>query len=70
VTEGEEEHAKVIGRKARGKEAIGRPRCRWIDNIKMSVLEIEFGGVDWIGLAQDRRRWRAHVNTVMNLWVP
>jgi hypothetical protein len=56
--------------KPEGKRQLGRPRCRWIDNIKMDLLEMEFGGVDWIGLAQDRYRWRAPVNTAMNLWVP
>jgi hypothetical protein len=42
----------------------------WEDNIKMDIREIGFGDVDWIHLAQDRDRWRALVNTVMNLWVP
>jgi hypothetical protein len=56
--------------KPEGKRPLGRPRCRWIDNIKMDVLEIGLGVVDWIGLAQDRYRWRALVNSVMNLWVP
>jgi hypothetical protein len=53
-----------------GKRPPGRPRRRWIDNIKMHLLEIGLGVVDWIGLAQDKYRWRALVNTVMNLWVP
>jgi hypothetical protein len=48
----------------------GRPRRRWIYNIKTDLLEIGLGFVDWIGLAQDRYRWRALVNTVMNLRVP
>jgi hypothetical protein len=47
-----------------------RPRRRWEDNIKMDLREVGWGGVDWINLAQDRDRWRALVNTVMNLWVP
>jgi hypothetical protein len=47
-----------------------RPRRRWEDNIKMDLREIGFGDEDWIHLAQDRDRWRALVNTVMNLWVP
>jgi hypothetical protein len=46
---------------------LGRPRCRWIDNIKMDFLEIGLNVVDWIGLAQDRYRWRALVNAIMNL---
>jgi hypothetical protein len=49
---------------------IGRPRRRWIDNIKMDLLEIGLSVMDWIGLAQDRYRWRALVNAVMNLRVP
>jgi hypothetical protein len=52
------------------KRLLGRPRRRWVGNIKMALLEIGLGGVDWIGLAQDRYRWRAHVNSVMNLRVP
>jgi hypothetical protein len=53
-----------------GKRPRGRPRRRWIDNIKIDLLEIGFNVVDWIGLAQDRYRWRALVNSVMNLRVP
>jgi hypothetical protein len=53
-----------------GKRPLGRPRRRWIENIKMDLLEIGLDGVDWIGLAQDRYRWRALVNSVMNLRVP
>jgi hypothetical protein len=49
---------------------LGRPRRRWEDNIKMDLVEIGFGDVDWIHWAQDRDRWRALVNTVMNLRVP
>jgi hypothetical protein len=44
---------------------LGRPRCTWIDNIKMDLLEIGVNVVDWIGLAQDRYRWRAFVNSVV-----
>jgi hypothetical protein len=65
----EEERTEVIGRKARGKETTGKPRRRWIDNIKIDLLEIGVNVVDWIGLAQDRYRWRALVNSVMNLAV-
>jgi hypothetical protein len=53
-----------------GRRPLGRPRRRWEDNIKMDLREIVFWDVDWINLAQDRDRWRAFVNTVMNLWVP
>jgi hypothetical protein len=56
--------------KLEGKRPLGRPRRKWIDNIKVDVLEIGLNVVDWIGLAQDRYRWRALVNSVMNLWVP
>jgi hypothetical protein len=52
-----------------GKRSLGRPRNRWVDNIKMEHVEIEWGGVDWIGVAQDRDKWRALVNSVMNLRV-
>jgi hypothetical protein len=55
--------------KPEGNRLLGRPRHRWIDNIKMDLLEIGLS-VDWIGLAQDRYRWRALVNAVMNLRVP
>jgi hypothetical protein len=53
-----------------GRRPLGRPRRRWKDNIKMDLREIVFGDVDWIHWAQDRDRWRAFVNTVMNLLVP
>jgi hypothetical protein len=56
--------------KPEGKRLQGRPRRRWVDNIKMDLLEIGCGGVDWIGLGQDRDKWRALVNAVMNLQVP
>jgi hypothetical protein len=56
--------------KAEGKRPLGRSRRRWIDNIKMDLLETGVSAVDWIGLAQDRYRWRALVNSVMNLRVP
>jgi hypothetical protein len=56
--------------KPEGKRPVGRPRRLWIDNIKMDLLEIGVSVVDWIGLAQDRYRWRALVNLVMNLRGP
>jgi hypothetical protein len=56
--------------KPEGKRPLGRPRRRWLDNIKIVLLEIGLSVVDWIGLAQDRYRWRAVVNSVMNLRVP
>jgi hypothetical protein len=53
-----------------GKRPLGRPRCRWVNNIKMDLFEIGWGGVDWIGLAQDKDKWRVVVSGVMNLRVP
>jgi hypothetical protein len=53
-----------------GKRPLGRPRCRWVDNIRMDIGEVGWGDVDWIGLAKDRNRWRALVNAVMNLRAP
>jgi hypothetical protein len=53
--------------KPEGKRPLGRPRRRWMDNIKMDLLEIALSVMDWIGLAQDRYRWRALLNPVMNL---
>jgi hypothetical protein len=52
------------------KRPLGRPKRRWVDNIKMDLLEIVWSGVDWIGLAQKRDKWRTLVNAVMNLRVP
>jgi hypothetical protein len=59
----------LVGR-PEGRRLLGRPRRRWEDNIKMDLREIGFAGVNWIHMAQDRDRWRAIVNTVMNLHVP
>jgi hypothetical protein len=56
--------------KREGKRPLGKPRCRWIDNIKTDLFDIGLSVVDWIGLAQHRYRWRALVNSVMNLRVP
>jgi hypothetical protein len=53
-----------------GGRPLGRPRRRWEDNIEMNLMEIGLGVVDWIHWVQDRDRWRALVNTVMNLRVP
>jgi hypothetical protein len=61
---------RLLVRKPEGKRPLGRPKCRWIDNIKMDLVEIGWGGVDWAGLAEDRDKWRAFVNAVMNLRVP
>jgi hypothetical protein len=59
----------LVGR-PEGKRPLGKPRRRWIDNIKMDLSEIALKVVNWIGLAQDRYRWRALVNSLMNLRVP
>jgi hypothetical protein len=56
--------------KPEGKRPLGRPRRNWIDNIKMDLLEIGLNVVDWIGLVQDRYRWRALVISVMSLCLP
>ena len=61
---------KVLVGKPEGKRPLGRPRRRWVDNIRMDLQEVGSGYVDWIGLAQDRDGWRKLVNAVMNLRVP
>ena len=67
--EGREVHRVLVGEPER-KRPLGRPRCRWEDNIKMDFQEVEGGCGDWMELAQDRDRWRALVSTVMNVGVP
>jgi hypothetical protein len=59
----------LVGRPV-GKRLLGRPRRRWEDNIKMNIQEVEWGGLEWICLTQDRDRWRALVNVIMNFRVP
>jgi hypothetical protein len=59
----------LVGR-PEGKRPLGRPRRKSMDNIKVDLLELSWGGVNWIGLANDRDKWRALVNAVMNLRVP
>jgi hypothetical protein len=61
---------RILVGKPEGKRPLGRPRRRWVDNIKTDLGEIGWDGVDWIELALDRDQWRALVNTVMNLRVP
>ena len=61
---------RVLVGKPEGKRPLGRPRRRWVDNIRMDLQEVECVYVDWIGLAQDRDRWRTLVSAVMNLLVP
>jgi hypothetical protein len=60
----------ILVGKPEGKRPLGRPRCRWVNNIKMELREIRWDGMEWIELAQDWDQWRALVNTVMNLRVP
>ena len=61
---------RVLVGKAERKRSLGRPRRRWVDNIWMDLQEVGCGYMDWIGLAQDRERWRTFVSAVMNLRVP
>ena len=56
--------------KPEGKRQVGRPRCRWEDNIKMDLQEVGCRGMDWIYLTQDRERWKKLVNAIMNIRVP
>jgi hypothetical protein len=67
---GGERGVKGFGGESEGKRLLGRPRCRWEDNIRMDLQEVGSGCEDWIGLAQDRDRWRALVSAVRNLRVP
>jgi hypothetical protein len=56
--------------KPEGKRPLGKPKRTWVDNIKMDLREIGWGGMDWVDLAQDRGHWMALVNTVMNRRIP
>jgi hypothetical protein len=56
--------------KPEGRRPLGKPRRRWLDNIRMDFVEVGWGDVDWIGLTKNRDRWRALVNSVLNLRVP
>jgi hypothetical protein len=68
---GEKRNAyRLLVGKLEGEGPLGRPRRRWVDNIRMDLGEVGWGNVDWIGLAQVRNRWRALVNSVLNLRVP
>jgi hypothetical protein len=68
---GEKRNAyRLLVGKPEGKRPLGRPRRRWVDNIRLDLGEVGWGDVDWIGLDEDRNRWRAGVNSVSNLWVP
>ena len=61
---------RVLVGKLEGRRPLGRPRCRWVDNIRMDLHEVGCGYMDWIGLAQYTDRWRTVVSAVMNLRVP
>jgi hypothetical protein len=70
-TNGEKRNAyRLLVGKPEGKRPLGRSRRRWVDNIRMHLGDISWGGVDWISLDQDRDKWRALVNAVMNIRVP
>jgi hypothetical protein len=70
-TNGEKRNAyRLLVGKPEGRRPLGRPRRMWLDNIRMDPVEVGWGDVDWIGLAQDRDRWRVLVNSVLNLRVP
>jgi hypothetical protein len=70
-TNGEKKKAyTLLVGKPEGNRLLGRPRRRWVDNIRMDRGEVGWGDVDWIGLTQNRNRWRALVNSVLNLRVP
>jgi len=61
---------RVLAGKLEGRRPLGKPRCRWVDNIMTYLQKVGCGYMDWIGLAQDRDRWRTLVSAVMNLRVP
>jgi hypothetical protein len=70
-TKGEKRNVyRLLVGKPQGKSPLGRPRQRWVNNIRMDLGEVGWGDVDRIGLAKDRNRWRALVNSVLNLRVP
>jgi len=60
----------ILVEKPEGRRPLGRPRRRWVNNIRLDLQEVECGYIDWIGLAQDRESWRTLVSAVMNLRVP
>jgi hypothetical protein len=67
---GEKNVYRLLVGKPEGRRPLGRQKHRWLDNIRMDLVEVGWGDVDWIGLAQDRDRWRALADSVLNLWVP
>jgi hypothetical protein len=69
-TNGEKRNAyRIFVRMTEENRSLGRPRCRWVDNIKMDFREVGLGGIYWIDLSQDRGKWRALVSTVIPLRV-
>jgi hypothetical protein len=68
-TRGKNVYRLLVG-KPEGKRPLGRPRCTWMNNIWMGLGEVGWGDMDWIGLAQDRDKWRTLVKAVLNLRVP
>jgi hypothetical protein len=64
---GRTSHYIMLVGKPEGKRPLRRPRCKWVDDINVDLREIEWDGIDWIDLARDRDKWRALVNTVINL---
>jgi hypothetical protein len=58
---------RLLVRKSEGRRTLGRPRRRWLDNNRMDLVEVGWGDVEWIGLARDRDRWGALVNSVLNI---
>jgi hypothetical protein len=70
-TNGEKRNAyRILVGKPEGKRPLGRPRRRWVNNIKMDLREIGWDGADWMDMVQDRDQWRVFVKTVLNLRVP
>jgi hypothetical protein len=67
---GKRNECRLLVVRPKGKRPLGRPRRIWVDNIIMDLLETGWGDVHWIGLAQDKDKWRALVNAIMNLMVP
>jgi hypothetical protein len=68
---GEKRNAyRLLVEKLEGRRPLARPRRRWLDNIRMDLVEVGWGDVDWIGLAQDRDKWRNLLDSVLNLRVP
>jgi hypothetical protein len=61
---------RLLVRKPEEKRPLGTPKRKWVDNVSLDLGEVGWSDVGWIGLAQDRYRWRALVNSVLNLWVP